>query len=303
MYWSESAGYGHLHPMPTEATLVQSYAVEQVNGYANSICTPDKGRPNLLAALVYRVIYQIGSRTEQGEISNATIVSRLMGARRGRVCSIGLDPLGMLSTVADFGHEVVSVERTAIERDATQAQGIQVLSGTAEQLPPSLEPESFDIVAMIHSLSRTRNPWMAVTNAAALLKPGGHLWIDVPNFRSAAFDILGPAWFHADPGRHLHFFSAQSLAAVIRSTGMEVLQEHHFGYSRQFTWNTFQHNLWTLLYEVSDVSNHVVAPPRPGLTTDLRLFLRTLFSQPQRRHDSVRILARKDSNSRHSALP
>jgi SAM-dependent methyltransferase len=290
LYWAEVRGYGQIYPMPTQSELQQFYAMD-THGDAAGIDAQRQLKQGAVSRLLDRVIYGISSPTSQGEISNVEIATRLMSAR-GRVCSIGLDPLGMLDAIADQGHEVVSVERVPIQRNGHR-DDLKILPGTAELIPGSLEPGTFDVVAMVHSLSRVRDPWLAIGNATKLLKPGGHIWIDVPNFASRAFDLMGPAWFHADAGRHLHFFSGRSLAEIMRQTGLEIREVHHFGYSRQFYWTRVERDLWLRLYRNSREALRYDAPPLPGTLSKLRLLALTLFAEPGKRHDSVRVIARK----------
>jgi SAM-dependent methyltransferase len=287
MYWSDAQGYGRLLPEPSDQALRQFYA--QGDGAIKT----SPVRSALYAALT-RLIFQISSRTEQGKISSPALVKRLLGERPARLCSLGIDPMDMWNTVAGLGHEVVSVERTPIARGNAVNPRLTALKGSAGQLPAGLEPASFDAVAIIHSLSRERDPALAVRNAASLLKPDGHLWIDVPNFRSTGFDMMGPSWFHSDPGRHLHFFSGNSLAALVETTGLKVTEVHHFGYARQFYWTGVERNRWLSLYsKATNAADAQLRPQKPGLFTPLRLLLRTLRAGPEKRHDSVRIIARK----------
>jgi SAM-dependent methyltransferase len=293
LYWSSDASIGQLHPLPDMAGHMQ------INAYANDLAygvtsvSKSIGESSILAKLALRILYGISSQTNQGEISDAGIVPRLIPGKTVRFCSIGVDPLGMLSDLVRLGHDVTSVERHPIERAPEQRHAITVLPGTAGALPEALQSETFDVVAMIHSLSRELDPVAAIRSAASLLKPSGYMWIDVPNFQCAAFDVLGPSWFHADPGRHLHFFSGESLAFLVRLAGLEVKQIHHFGYSRQFYWTPVERNLWSALYENAEEARRWKAPAKPTLCGKLQLLCNTLFASPEKRHDSVRVLARK----------
>jgi SAM-dependent methyltransferase len=284
IYWSDDDGYGLMHPCP---------AGQHHRAGSSAVDALAEPRAGLLDALLNRVIYRLASRLPQGEISSPALVDSLLGKQPCRILSIGLDPRGMWSTVAQDGHVVTSVERTLIPRTAEEAAGIRALAGTAENLPSELHGESFDAVAMIHCLSRAQDPVLAIRNAASLLKPGGVLWIDVPNFRSTGFDLMGPSWFHANAGQHLHFFSGESLAAVVAATGMSITTVHHFGFSRQFYWTGVESALWDSLYRAGTLTPANLIPRRPSLLAKLRLLRATLRGSAEKRYDSVRVVARK----------
>jgi SAM-dependent methyltransferase len=180
LYWSEPVGYGLLHPLPSDDELQQLYRLDDAGESGTILRIRTADNAGSWDVHVNRLIYRVTSLRAQGQISSPALVARLLGSRRCRILSLGLDPGNMWTAVARAGHEVISVERACIPRTVDQSVGIATLIGTAERLPLSLQRESFDAVAMIHSLSRLRDPVLAITNAASMLKPGGCLWIDVP---------------------------------------------------------------------------------------------------------------------------
>ena len=55
-----------------------------------------------------------------------------------------------------------------------------------------------------------------------LLKPGGVVLIEVPNFGGWEGRLGGPAWFHLDLPRHLFHFEEPSLARLLQQHGFEA---------------------------------------------------------------------------------
>jgi 2-polyprenyl-3-methyl-5-hydroxy-6-metoxy-1,4-benzoquinol methylase len=84
--------------------------------------------------------------------------------------------------------------------------------------------ETFDVIALWHSLEHLRNPWLVVDQAAKSLAPGGILVIAIPNIDSYQYSVLKGAWKHLDAPRHLFFFPIESLNGLCRQHGLSVLE-------------------------------------------------------------------------------
>jgi SAM-dependent methyltransferase len=119
--------------------------------------------------------------------------------------------------------------------EAVRAYGIEFHAGTAERPPPELSGEVFDVITMFQSLEHCRSPGAAVRNAISLLKPRGLLVIDVPNMGCIGFEKYGPAWWHADAGRHLQFFTKKSLGDLLKQSGAVPIKWECQGFVSQFT--------------------------------------------------------------------
>jgi 2-polyprenyl-3-methyl-5-hydroxy-6-metoxy-1,4-benzoquinol methylase len=119
------------------------------------------------------------------------------------------------------GWQVTGLDASAetVERISSEL-GIRALTGTLPH--PELEPASFDIVTMWHSLEHVHDPLGVLRAAYDLLAPGGRLMVAVPNIDSAAFHWFGPAWFALDLPRHLTHFAPATLRTMLEKAGFRV---------------------------------------------------------------------------------
>lgn len=152
---------------------------------------------------------------------------------------------------------------------------------------------TFDLVTMVQLLEHTRDPIQSLARCASLLKPGGVLWIDVPNCGSAGFADRGSVWFHTDAGRHMHFFSAESLGQAMRLVGLDSFETRYSGYARQFGWLEAEQAVWRSIYGDPRSAPPLPAPRYPTTGTLVRHLRRTMFAADAVRCDCVRVLARK----------
>jgi SAM-dependent methyltransferase len=98
--------------------------------------------------------------------------------------------------------------------------GLRAVVGTLPH--PELEPRSFDVVTMWHSLEHVHQPLDTLRAVRGLLAPGGRLVIAVPNIESTAFRWFGPGWFGLDLPRHLTHFTPRTLRLILEKTGFRV---------------------------------------------------------------------------------
>lgn len=83
--------------------------------------------------------------------------------------------------------------------------------------------ERFDIVVVWHVLEHLSSPQDDLQKISQLLRPGGSLFLEVPNFSSWQASMFGRHWFHLDFPRHLHHFSAESLQGAIQKAGFKTV--------------------------------------------------------------------------------
>jgi SAM-dependent methyltransferase len=70
---------------------------------------------------------------------------------------------------------------------------------------------TFDLVTFNFSFEHLADPLRLLELATRCLRPGGEIYIAVPNIESREATWFGERWFHLDPPRHISFFSKQLL--------------------------------------------------------------------------------------------
>jgi Methyltransferase domain len=83
-----------------------------------------------------------------------------------------------------------------------------------------------------------RDPLAALAEARSLLRPGGRLWLSMPNIASAGLARFGRNWRGLEPPRHLALFDPPRLSALLIDAGFDDVrllppEEAAFFYFRQ----------------------------------------------------------------------
>jgi SAM-dependent methyltransferase len=150
----------------------------------------------------------------------AARVHALMGGQ-GRILEVGCGRGLLLHQLAQLGHECHGIERSALaSRRAAQTQGLHVYTQPLEQC--RFEERYFDAVIIWHVLEHLDHPRSTLALISRVLKPGGLLYLEVPNLSSLQSRSTGEHWFHLDLDHHLYHFSQAGLHELLRSTGFRV---------------------------------------------------------------------------------
>lgn len=118
----------------------------------------------------------------------------------------------------DMGDGVREAERRGWVETGYQGQFPEFASKLAGQ---------YEVVSMYHYLEHTRDPLAELDAAAAVLAPGGHLTIELPDPQSRMADLLGPMWLPWFQPQHQHLIPARNLREALACRGFEVLAEEH----------------------------------------------------------------------------
>jgi 2-polyprenyl-3-methyl-5-hydroxy-6-metoxy-1,4-benzoquinol methylase len=151
-----------------------------------------------------------------------TVIERASGLRRGRLLDVGCSTGLFLHEMDLAGWEIAGVEPVAgAAAYARERFGLEVVQGPLHEA--TYAPASFDAITFWDVLEHTFSPRQALGQAAALLRPGGYLFASVPNWDSFNRRLFGRYWQGLDTPRHLYVFPRETLAALLRRAGFEVV--------------------------------------------------------------------------------
>lgn len=98
--------------------------------------------------------------------------------------------------------------------------------GSFTALAPDLTAH-YDVVSMFHYLEHSTEPDRELRAAHQVVRPGGHLLIEVPDPDSRYARLLGRWWLPWLQPQHLHFVPADNLRRRVTDLGFTVVAEQH----------------------------------------------------------------------------
>jgi SAM-dependent methyltransferase len=132
-------------------------------------------------------------------------------------CSIGL----FLDLARERGWDGVGIEfAPRALAYAREHYGLDVLDVSLEEA--GFEPESFDAVGLLSVLEHTNEPARMLGDVARVLRPGGAVYVVVPNVESLACRVLHERARTFDGRNHLVYFSPSTLSDLLDRCGFDV---------------------------------------------------------------------------------
>jgi 2-polyprenyl-3-methyl-5-hydroxy-6-metoxy-1,4-benzoquinol methylase len=140
---------------------------------------------------------------------------------RGRLLDFGCGGGGFLRRMAERGWSVTGLDSSAAAVETIRNDlGLNCLHGTLPH--PELQPCSFDVITMWHSLEHVHEPLAVLRDAFELLAPGGKLIVACPNYESWPARWFGSTWFGLDLPRHLTHFTKHTLTEMLATAGFRI---------------------------------------------------------------------------------
>ncbi|MEU6279173.1 class I SAM-dependent methyltransferase [Streptomyces sp. NPDC047028] len=113
-----------------------------------------------------------------------------------------------------------------VDLAAREGRVEQAYRGAFPDLAPDLTAH-YDVVSMFHYLEHSTDPDRELRAAREVVRPGGHLLIEVPDPESRYARLLGRWWLPWLQPQHLHFMPVANLRRRLTDLGFTVVAEQH----------------------------------------------------------------------------
>jgi 2-polyprenyl-3-methyl-5-hydroxy-6-metoxy-1,4-benzoquinol methylase len=160
-----------------------------------------------------------GSAITRWRTQREQIFKRKQG---GNILDVGCSSGGFLGTMRSDSWKLFGIEMEASTAErARTATGAEVFVGDVVDAP--FAGGSFDVVTCFDVLEHVYQPRKFLTKILEWLKPGGILYVGIPNIASWEARSLGTYWYGLELPRHLFHFSPQSLKYLMTSVGFQEI--------------------------------------------------------------------------------
>ena len=202
MRWVQCAGCEHIF---TEGYFTQE-ALARVLETAHPHQIPSPGKELETARhIAARIVGSLGS---------------VLGRLGGRWLDVGFGNGALLTTAAEFGYDATGIDARPAVVTAMRSLGYPA---RCVEFTDFRDEEGFDVISMADVLEHMPFPRQALRHAAGLLKPGGLVFISMPNMDCLIWRLLdrqesNPYWAELE---HCHNFTRERLYALLREEGFD----------------------------------------------------------------------------------
>jgi SAM-dependent methyltransferase len=194
-------GLVHLHPIPTADELAGFYTQDY---YAYQPTRKD-GR---LKQLVKRLL-KTKIETHNPE-----------SPRSGEFLDIGCGSGEYLQRMRAKGWNVTGVEPSIFGAEEGRHNGLNIFHGTLHEA--KFAPNSFDYIRSNHSFEHVPNPLEILDEIYRILKPGGKLFVGIPNIDSIPYRVFGKYWWYLGAPVHTYSYTVPTISALMRRSGFAI---------------------------------------------------------------------------------
>jgi 2-polyprenyl-3-methyl-5-hydroxy-6-metoxy-1,4-benzoquinol methylase len=161
-------------------------------------------------------------------------IDRVLAALRAelpagqKLLDFGCGPGYFIERAAQSGWEAHGVEPAAWAQEAAHRRKLPHLhqGRLADQRFPDA---MFDVVASMQVIEHLADPLTELREVCRVLRPGGLLYANVPNYRCLSI-VLGRDDFDSNfPMGHLSYFTPATLSALMKAAGFTVLRTATYG--------------------------------------------------------------------------
>lgn len=172
---------------------------------------------NTSKGLVNRLYQIVRKRTL---VSKRSLVSRFTGMKKGSVLDYGSGVGAFANEMREAGWTVTALEPESLARQKARDIFNLELRDVTDLF--SLPAASFDAITLWHVLEHVHQLHACIKQLRILLKPGGVLFIAVPNYNSKDAKIYRSYWAAYDVPRHLYHFTPAAMENLMKGHGLHI---------------------------------------------------------------------------------
>jgi 2-polyprenyl-3-methyl-5-hydroxy-6-metoxy-1,4-benzoquinol methylase len=149
---------------------------------------------------------------------------------RGRLLDVGCGNGRFVAWARLAGWDACGVERDPVSAGIARRVSDCRIHASLDELYAELRTGfrdrdmrgAFDVVTINHVLEHLPEPAATLAEIHGLLRPGGMLYIGVPNWNSWMRRLFGGKWYALEPSRHLVMFTPRRLRRLLEESGFTV---------------------------------------------------------------------------------
>ncbi len=141
--------------------------------------------------------------------------------KNGKVLEVGCSLGYFMDKLIEAGFQTEGLEPSKDAVLLGRKRGLTIHKGYLEK--NALTKASYDVVILNHVMEHVKDLQKACESIRSLLRPGGIVFIESPNFGSIEGQFFKSSWRYLYPTEHYSQFSPSSLQTLLSKNGFTVL--------------------------------------------------------------------------------
>jgi len=148
------------------------------------------------------------------------IMARHLGAERPRLLDVGCSTGFVVEAARERGWDAVGLDLNPSAVEYGKSRGLDLRTVGLEDA--GFEPGGFDAVCLFDVLEHLIDPIPTLRACVRLLRPGGIVFLYVPNYDSASRLLMGKDAHFIWPTHHLNYYTPATIRDLLRREGLRT---------------------------------------------------------------------------------
>ena len=209
IYRCTACGFAFVHPLPSESSEIYNdtyfSGAEDGFGYVNY----DEDKEPMIPVFV----------------SYLRRIKKALGGT-GTLLDVGAATGFFVSLANRAGFKASGVELSDFAAAQGRKKGLDIQTGTLSDVK-----NTFDVITMLDVIEHVPDPKKELSRAGEMVRKGGIIVVNTPDFGSLFARMLGGKWHLMYPPEHLSYFTRQNMKSLLDMAGFEVIEMTTIGKS------------------------------------------------------------------------
>ncbi len=233
-FCNENRGYNSIYNKDLYSNEVFTIEICQFCGIGRTIYSPEIDLGAYYPQIYYgqddkRFFSIFESIIKMTRQKRAKKIIKMFNGKSGTALDIGCGRGHMLKKLKKNNWECYGTEISETLSQSLIRDGLKIFN-SIDIKSCDFPSNHFDVVTLFHVFEHLQNPVDTLKEIGRILKPGGLLFIEIPNFSSWQAQIKRGQWQHLDAPRHLFHFTVNGLRLVMKKQKFDLVKEKTFSF-------------------------------------------------------------------------
>jgi 2-polyprenyl-3-methyl-5-hydroxy-6-metoxy-1,4-benzoquinol methylase len=160
-------------------------------------------------------------RVQRFGAERVALMARHLDVQRPRYLDVGCSTGFVVEAARDAGWRAIGIDLNPSAIEFGRSRGLDLRTAALED--EAFEEGSFDAVSLFDVLEHLHDPVRTLRASVRLLRPGGIVFLYVPNYDSASRLLMGKDAHFIWPTHHLNYYTPATIGDLMARQGLDTV--------------------------------------------------------------------------------